>query len=292
MAKTEEIPGRVTFLDGNGDLPKIEITTAWSEAEIYLHGAHVTHFQRKGEPPLLFMSQCSRFQSGAPIRGGIPIIFPWFGAREGQAQHGFARNKSWELKEIVPQANGEIVIKLSLPAYPETALLPPFSADYIVTVGQTLTAELNVANTSADQDFTFEDCLHTYFTIGDVDAVSLTGLKGAEYLDKTANFARKREAAEHIKIGGEVDRTYLDTTSAVQIHDSKLGRRIIVEKTGSNSTVVWNPWIAKSQQMPDFGNDEYKQMVCVESGNIADNQITLPAGKSSSLKIILSTAPL
>src|SRR5512137_2007596 len=100
-AKPEAL-GRVTFLDGQGELPMLEISTPWSTAEIYLLGAHVTQFKKKEEPPLLFLSQCSRFAEGQPIRGGIPVIFPWFGAREGLAQHGFARNKAWDLKEVLP----------------------------------------------------------------------------------------------------------------------------------------------------------------------------------------------
>ena len=102
--KMLEIPGRVLFSEGNGDLPRLEINTPWSTAEIYLHGAHITHFQKKGEPPLLFMSKLSRFNAGTPIRGGIPIIFPWFGAREGEAAHGFARTQTWELREVAPIA--------------------------------------------------------------------------------------------------------------------------------------------------------------------------------------------
>src|SRR5512142_344485 len=91
-----EIPGRVTMLEGNGEMPMIEVTTDWSKAEVYLHGAQVTDFQKKGEAPMLFTSQCSQFASGHPIRGGIPIIFPWFGAREGVPAHGFVRIAEWE----------------------------------------------------------------------------------------------------------------------------------------------------------------------------------------------------
>jgi D-hexose-6-phosphate mutarotase len=290
--KALEIPGRVLFSEGNGELSRIEINTAWSNAEIYLHGAHLTHFQRKDEPPILFMSQLSRFQDGIPIRGGIPIIFPWFGSREGQAAHGYARNHEWELREVTQSPTGAVSLRLSLPDSPAAALFPKHSADYIVTVGKTLAAELIVTNLSPQQDFTFENCLHSYFVVGDIGAVSITGLKGADYQDKTENFARKTERAEHIKISQETDRTYLDTTSAVEIHDSNLQRRIKIEKSGSQSTVVWNPWIEKSNQMPDFGDDEYKKMVCVESGNVSDNRLTLPAGKSASLKIEISALPL
>ncbi len=89
-----------------------------------------------------------------------------------------------------------------------------------------------------------------------------------------------------------MDRAYLNTTHAVDIHDSSLGRTIRVEKSGSHSTVVWNPWIAKAKAMSDFGDDEYLRMVCVESGNVADNRLTLAPGKNASLKIKLSSAAL
>jgi D-hexose-6-phosphate mutarotase len=290
--KSLEIPGRVLFSEGNADLPKLEIKTPWSVAEIYLHGAQVTHFQPTGQPPVLFMSQLSRFAEGTPIRGGIPIIFPWFGAREGETSHGFARILSWDVREVSQAAGGQAVVRLALPDSPSAAFFPRFTADYWVTVGKTLTAQLVIANISDGQDFTFENCLHAYFHVGDIEAVSISGLKGADYLDKTENFARKTERSEHIKISRETDRIYLDTAGAVEIHDSKLGRRIRIEKSGGLSTVVWNPWSDKAQQMPDFGGEEFQQMVCVESGNVADNRFTLPAGKTSTLKVEISTLPL
>ena len=290
--KVLEIPGRVLFSEGNGELPRLEINTHWSTAEIYLHGAHITNFHRKDQPPILFMSQLSRFGEGIPIRGGVPVIFPWFGAREGESAHGFARIQAWELREVSQSSSGEVVLKLSLPDSPSAALFPKFTADYWVTVGKTLTAQLVITNLSESHDFTFEDCLHTYFHVGDIAAVSITGLKGVDYLDKTENFARKTERAEHIKISQETDRIYLDTTGPVEIHDSKLGRRIRIEKSGSLSTIVWNPWVEKAEQMPDFGGEEFHQMVCVESGNVADNRLTLPAGKSNTLKVEIGTLPL
>jgi D-hexose-6-phosphate mutarotase len=138
----------------------------------------------------------------------------------------------------------------------------------------------------------FENCLHTYFEVGDINAISIRGLKGISYLDKVANFAKKTEKNDAIQIGSEVDRIYLNTTGPVEVLDPKLKRKIRVEKHGSSSTVVWNPWIAKAQQMPDFGNDEYLRMVCIESGNVSSNQISLPPRETSRLTVTLSSAPL
>lgn len=284
-------PARVSFTEGRGDLPMLEVTSRWSTAEIYPHGAHVTYFGLTGESPLLFLSQCSRFSPGEPIRGGVPVIFPWFGPREGLPQHGFARLKPWELKEVQPDPDGSVSVRFQLPDCPEASAFPRFSAEYTVTVGKTLRLQLSIANRSADDILAFENCLHTYFTVGDVNAVSITGLKGIRYLDKVANFAEKVEQGDAIRISSEVDRVFLDTPGTVEIRDPSLNRRIVVEKQGSASTVVWNPWVIKSQQMPDFGNDEYQRMVCVESGNVASNTVRLPPGQTSNLVVHLSAVP-
>jgi glucose-6-phosphate 1-epimerase len=291
MATTSKNPGpaRVTFLGGRGEMPMVEITTAWSTAEIYLHGAHVTNFKKHNEPPILFLSQCSRFEENQPIRGGIPVIFPWFGAREGLATHGFARLKPWEIKEIVPAPDGSVSARFQLPYYPEAGAYPPFIAEYMVTVNESLTLELMVTNNSTDANLEFEECLHTYFAVEDIAATSISGLKGHSYLDKVTNFAKKKETNEVIRIASEVDRVYLDASGTVDIHDARLGRVIRVAKKNSASTVVWNPWIAKAQQMPDFGNEEYQKMVCVESGNVNLNKLTLAPGKSSALQVTLSS---
>ena len=281
-AKPEAL-GRVTFLDGQGELPMLEISTAWSTAEIYLHGAHVTQFKKKDEPPLLFLSQCCRFNEGQPIRGGIPVIFPWFGPREGLGQHGFARVKTWDLKEFAPAPDGNVSVRFRLPDCPEASAFTAFTADYIVTVNQSLTLQLIITNQSRDAEFTFENCLHTYFDVGDVTAISINGLKGLSYLDTVAGVLEKTESSEAVRIASEVDRLYLNATGTVEILDPRLGRKIRVEKQGSASTVVWNPWIAKARRMPDFGDEEYARMICVESG---------PPGGSSTLTVKLSSETL
>lgn len=287
-----QTPGRVMFLDGQGELPMIGISTMWSSAEIYLQGAHLTSFRKHGEPPLTFISQCSRFAEGQPIRGGIPVVFPWFGMREGMGNHGFARVKAWELKEFAPAPDGSVSVRFRLPDCPEASSFPPFTADYVVTVSDTLELRLIVTNDSKDDPLVFENCFHTYFHVADVTSVSVSGLQGASFLDKVANFVHGTQSDEVLRVSSEVDRVYVDTTATVEIEDPRLGRRIRIEKQGSRSTVVWNPWVARSQQMPDFGNDEYQRMLCVESGNVAPNEVTLAPGRSCTLSVRLSSESL
>ncbi len=282
--KEHEIPGHVTLLEGRGLLTKVAVETAWSTAEIYLHGAHVTHFQKNGEPPLLFMSEASRFQADQPIRGGVPLIFPWFGGREGFPGHGLIRTAEWTLEETSVFGGGKVMLRFRLPP------IDSMDLEYVVRVGETLSMELSVTHTGTG-DAVFETCMHTYFQIGAIDTLAITGLKGAPYIDQLqpGDFV---ETADAIRISSEVDRIYYNTTAPVEIIDPTLRRKIRVSKSGSHSTVVWNPWIAKSKAMPDIGDDEYPHMVCVESGNVGPDKITLCSASRAILKVELSSEPL
>ncbi len=205
---------------------------------------------------------------------------------------GSPGKKTWEIKEFTPAPDGSVSVRFRLPDCPEASAFRHSRAEYIVTVNQSLTLQLIVTNQSKDAEFTFENCLHTYFEVGDVTAISIRGLKDFTYQDKMASFLEKTETSDALRISSEVDRIYQNATGTVEIFDPRLGRCIRIEKQGSASTVVWNPWIAKSRQMPDFGDEEYERMVCIESGNVASNSISLAPGGSSTLSVKLSCEPL
>ncbi len=276
--------GDVRLAVGQGGLQKVLVETPWSSAEIYLHGAHITHFQKKGEEPLLFVSDSSNFTPQKAIRGGVPIIFPWFGGREGLPAHGYARTTLWELIETTLLGDGAINLRLQMPS---TGNL---KVEYVVTIAETLRMELIVTNLDGE-DFSFENCLHTYFHIRAIDAISITGLSGSNYFDKLRD-ADAFETSSSVGFSREVDRVYFDTTAVVEIEDPGFDRTIRIEKSGSKSTVVWNPWIEKSKEMADFDDQDYLQMVCVESGNVAKNSVTLAAGECAILTVEVSSSAL
>jgi len=279
-----EIPGHVSLLkDGNGMFKAVVETTS-SHAEIYFHGAHVTRFQKKGEKPLLFLSRESHFSPDKPIRGGVPIIFPWFGHSEGLPAHGYARTVAWDLRETALLPDGAVTLRFKLPQ------LGKFDVQYLVTISEMLSLELVICN-SGDIASTFENCLHTYFQTSSIDAISITGLTNTGYINKLTD-SRNLETTPCLHFDGEMDRIYFDTTTTVEIHDPGFKRKIRIEKSGSNSTVVWNPWIEKSKRMTDLGDDEYLRMVCVESGNVAKNKVTLPPGSCALLKVHISSESL
>jgi len=272
------------FEAGEGGLPKLVIRTKVAEAEMYVHGAHVTHFQAAGHQPLLFMSRCSAFARDQPIRGGIPICFPWFGPHATDPDlpaHGFARTRAWRVHHVSLRDDHHVTVELTLAHDDKTRSLWPheFSAAMTLGVDEDLSITLTVENQD-NSELTYEAALHTYLQVGNAANVHVTGLENTEYIDKLEGGARKTQGNEPIRFTGETDRPYLHTAASCILHDPDLQRRITVSKRGSLSTVVWNPWTDKAARMPDFGDDEWPHMVCIETANVADNAVTLEPGAS------------
>jgi glucose-6-phosphate 1-epimerase len=240
-------------------LESMVISTPEAEGEIYLQGAHVARWTPRGERPVLFLSSKSAFEPGKAIRGGVPVIFPWFGPRSdgkpGPA-HGLARTAFWE-------QDGE-AFRLKV---------EQFQLRFVVKMGSTLEMSLEVTN-EGSAEARFEEALHTYLAVGDVRQVSVTGLENVDYLDKTDGFKRKLQNSEPFRLTKATDSVYLNTTATCEVTDPVWNRRIVVAKTGSASTVVWNPWTG----MADLGPDEWQGMICVETANVGENALTLQAG--------------
>ncbi|QDV55682.1 D-hexose-6-phosphate mutarotase [Rosistilla oblonga] len=273
------IDKKIAFTLGNGDLPKAILLAEDATAEIYLHGAHVSSFHRHGWGEMLWMSDESNFRTDRPIRGGVPICWPWFGQPQPELpQHGFARTSQWEVIETKAHADPSLEIALRLTDSEATRQLwpHPFELTMRVIVGRDLTMQLSCLNTG-EEPLDAEAALHTYFHVQDIDAVRVAGLDGRSYIDKLDAMQGKPQAGE-LTIDREVDRIYLETPDAVTIHDGA-ERRIEIQKSGSLSTVVWNPWIDKSAAMADFPNDGYRTMVCVETTNAADDVRTIQPGE-------------
>ena len=267
---------------GNGGLPRARVSGARADAEVYLQGGHLTRWQPYGAEPMLFLSRRAVYAPGKAIRGGVPLIFPWFGphATDRRApMHGFARSRPWRLVTSGPGADGAVVLELGLEDDEATRAAWPsaFSLRYRVSVGDVLALALEVVNTSP-APFTFEAALHTYLAVGDIHAVAITGLQDTAYIDKVDAMTRKRHGTEPLRLTGETDRVFLGTRARCVLADRALGRRLIVDKTGSATTVVWNPWSAKAAEIADLEPDDWRRMVCVETANAADDAVTLAAG--------------
>jgi len=307
------IPNVLSFQQSPNGLVVLHVTTPAAEATIHLQGAHVTHWKPTGFAPAIFLSQRAEFTPGKPIRGGVPIVFPWFGDRhDGKTgpQHGFARISEWEVA-FAALSNDELHLAFTLAPNDLSRSLgyDHFRVGYRVTVGRTLTLEMTVANDSGNGSahssgpaaqtaaadmaangapLTFEQALHTYYAVADARQVSINGLDGTEFIDKLDNFARKIQDPGPLHLTGRIDRPYLNTETTCVLHDPAGARTITVAKEGSHSTVIWNPWRELTATMADMEPDAWLRMTAIETANVADNAITLQPGQMHVMRVTTS----
>ena len=294
------ISGVLSFNESEAGLLRARITTPACTAELYLQGAHLTAWQPAGHGPVLFLSEQSNFAAGTAIRGGVPIVFPWFGPRSGSVEdprndgpsHGFARLEQWSV--AFAALSGD-VLHLTLTLSPTESSrelgFDLFQVALELIFGETLIMRLTVLN-EAHEPLRFEEAFHTYFTVGDAAQVRLTGLGGSEYLDKTDQLLRKVQSEAVLTLSSETDRLYLNTTSEVAIEDPTLRRRITVTKQGSHTTVIWNPWAEVSARLVDMADEGWRRMTCIETANAGENAIILAARSAHTMEARISVAPL
>lgn len=284
------IEGEVGFAELEEDLVFIMVSNKHADAEICLYGAHVTSFKPRGNMDLLWMSPESSFEEGKPIRGGIPVCFPWFGPHKTDSekpQHGFGRLMYWDVVSTSTNSSAESVIKLQLNSSEETKAYWPhdFIAEMTFIVGKKLTATLKVTNTSGEP-FDYTCALHTYYSLSAIDSISIEGLQGVTYYNQLTGENGVQEEKK-LEITEALTRHYLNTETPVIIDDSAFRRRIKVDKAGSKVTTVWNPGAETCSNIGDLPDDGYETFVCVEATNAFDYPISLSPGESFATSAII-----
>jgi glucose-6-phosphate 1-epimerase len=286
----------VRFEPGPGGLVRVVVHAAQADAVIYLHGAHVAEFRPAGFANLLYMSPASFFDASKPIRGGVPIIFPWFGPRVADPtspMHGFARLCTWDLQAVQTSDDGSVELTLALAHSPATREMwnHQFALTFRVTVAASLAMSLNVQNLSSHA-LTIEQALHTYLAVSDVRQVVVHGLDGATYLDRTARNARCVQETGGLRPTAETDRMYLNVPGPCTLEDPGARRRITIAKEGSQTTVIWNPWPDKARTLPDLGDGQWTSFICIESANAGENALTLAPRAGHTLTARVEAEPL
>jgi len=285
------IEGRLQFRTVGGMI-MAEITNEHAQATIALQGAQVLSWVPNGQQPVIWLSDEARLTPGKSIRGGIPVCWPWFGAHPEQQDypgnhpaHGFVRVAEWEVIETSTQDVGQTKIVFRLLQREEHAEFWPHNTELElqVTVGPTLELNLITRNKGAEA-ITISQALHSYFAVNDISQVVIKGLEYCQFIDALDDWQRKVETSP-ISIDAEIDRIYQNTQPVCLLEDTGWQRRINIETNNSHSTVVWNPWLDKSARLGDMGEDGYLKMLCIETGNIADDSVSIAAGAEHCLGV-------
>jgi glucose-6-phosphate 1-epimerase len=280
------LPGVLAFQATASGLIRADVTTPHATATVYLQGAHVAAWQPAEHKPVIFTSRKTELKPGKAIRGGVPIAFPWFANRhDGKTgpSHGFARIQDWTLA-FAALAGEDLHLTFTLGPNELSRSLgfDQFRLAYQLTIGRTLTMQLTVAN-DGGAPLVFEEALHTYYAVTDIHEIAISGLDGVSYLDKVDHFNKKLQHGD-ITVTGPTDRVYLDTTATCVLKDHAGKRHISVAKTGSTTTVVWNPWEEGAAKLADMDPTEWHEFVAIETVNAATDAITLAPGATHTMQ--------
>jgi glucose-6-phosphate 1-epimerase len=280
-------------------LPTLLIDTALARCEVALFGAQVLSFIPKSDGRDVLWCSASHLKPGKPVRGGVPICWPWFSKQNVSAsspQHGFVRTLEWQLTSQSSLASGEIVLEFTPPAFPA---LPPDSSAWPancsvrmeLVIGETLTQILRTQNHSA-QALVLTQALHTYFRVGDVRQVTVEGLQGHDYLDKLLDFAAAKQTAPWTFVDS-CDRIYMDMPGRSSIIDPIWKRKIQIDSLASASTVVWNPGALGVQSFDDIPPSDWPQYLCIEVANCSPrDSVSLAPGATATIQQTLTVTTL
>lgn len=272
------LPDGVTLGQVHG-VDAILVDTPAGTAELLLDGAHLISWVPAGEADLLWLSPDSGFGAGTPVRGGIPLVGPWFGpGRNGdhEVKHGWLRTLRWDLAGAESKG-GDVVITLRTSEdVQEMSALAEFRFGAELSVDLTLTA--------GPAALELEAALHTYLAVGDVREIAIQGLEGADYLDNTRGLVADVLEAEPMRLTASTDRI-VDSSTEVTVLDEKAGRRLVSTPRGTSRTVVWNPWDTLVTGMADIPDAAWPEFVCVEPAVAKDGFVALQPGESHRLGI-------
>ena len=284
MTLTEPVPG----------FPVIEIQTTTASAKVAIHGAQVLSWNPKDTEPVLYTSPKAIMEPGKPLRGGIPICWPWFGNETdvpNAPQHGFGRTRFWTLVNAKSgAANARLEFLLPLDDEIRAAFPHDCEVRVIIAIGDKLSVALKTKNTG-EELFKIGGALHTYLTVGDITRVQVEGIKECHYIDNVPDEPVSIFQDTPVKIDEETNRIYRSMAS-VLMRDLGQGRSVFVDKSGSRSTVLWNPWIEGAKKIQDLPDRDYTEFVCIETANAAKDHPTVRPNRVHTLEATIGLRPL
>lgn len=278
-------------------LVMIELKNNFGQATVTTHGATLLSYIPAGGTDLLWVSDTAIYDGSKPVRGGVPVCWPWFGAHDpskmgahptdaAKKGHGIARYELWEVESVSTHGEAtQVVLSLTPNASTQKAWPHDFKLSLAVTLGEKLTVELIGENLS-NQAWYVTEALHTYFKVAKAPGLVIEGLENKTYYDKNQDFAAFQQT-DTLKVQAPMDCVYVDHNDKVVMKDQ--GRDIVMDKINSASTVVWNPGAEGVKAFADMPDDQYQVMVCVEAANALQNGYELKAGAKHTMGMVLSS---
>ncbi|QOL25559.1 D-hexose-6-phosphate mutarotase [Thalassotalea sp. LPB0316] len=243
------------------DIDIVNIKHPLCQASVSLYAGHVLSWQPTGHDEVFWLSDDTSYQQGKAIRGGIPLCWPWFGPKQDEVNHGFARTSQWQLTSVKADNEGVELTLLFGGQGLATTWPYQFEVEQKLYFGQDFKQSLKIDNLG-NEPFEHTGALHSYFKVGEPSKVSVSKLNNVAFFDKLSD---QIVTEPMVDCRGPKDRVY-QTNQNLELIDNKLARIISLSTTGTSSWILWNPGEEVAQGMSDVHLGAEKEFVCLEAG--------------------------
>jgi glucose-6-phosphate 1-epimerase len=285
----DSLPAGITRATDPGGRPALRLQRDDDVVLVSFVGAQVLSWHHRGRD-VLWTASKAEYLPGKPVRGGIPVVFPWFGDHPTdprQPAHGFVRNQTWRLAAAA--AGPEITLATSDDATTRSTWPHEFGLQLRIWLDAGLHVELTIENRTSSP-LPCEEALHTYFAVGDVHTASVHGLEGVAVTE----FAREPETGwddrTPIRFRAETDRVFQGVPDRIELRTPGLGGSTALQTRNARSAIVWNPWPAKTARLSQMVADDWQRFVCIESANVKQQRLHLAPGALHTMALSLTRA--
>ncbi len=282
----QRLPANVRRDQDPGGRDMLRLEHEGDVVEVALCGAQVLRWLRDGTD-LLWTASQPKYAAGQPVRGGVPLVFPWFGDHPDGGKlpaHGFARNQTWQF--VHANDTPEVVLELVDDDATHKMWPHAFRLRLSVVLGAKLRLGLSIENTG-DQPFSCEQALHTYFSVGDVHTATVHGLEGATCIEQASEPEAKWDRKQPLHFRAETDCIFQGVPDRLELRAPALARTVVLQTTGAQSAIVWNPWPNKTAKLSQMAAEDWQQFCCIESANVRAHAVTIAPGESHALTLRL-----
>jgi glucose-6-phosphate 1-epimerase len=271
------MPEGVAFTTDPGGRAAVRLRGPGGSTEVALTGAQVLLW-RASDTDVLWTASKAEYAPNKPVRGGIPLVFPWFGDHGTDPKlpaHGFARTLQWRLIAARPGPAAQFAVA----ADEQTRTLWPHDFRLTLTVSLEHTLRLTLAiENPGEQPFRCESAMHTYLSVGDIHTATVHGLEGLPCVEQAQTPEADWDRLAPLRFRAETDRIFQDTGPRLELRAPALGRTVELT-SDARSTVVWNPWSAKGARLSQLTADDWRRFCCIESANVREHAIVLAPGQ-------------
>lgn len=284
---SENLPSGIARTTDPGGREALRLQRGDDDVLVSFLGAQVLSWRHRGRD-VLWTASKAEYAPGKPVRGGVPVVFPWFGDHPHDPRlpaHGFVRNLPWRL--AAADDGPEVVLATQDDASTRAMWPHAFGLRLRVRLAAALLVELTIENPGSSP-FDCEEALHTYFAVGDVRQAAVHGLEGVACTEHAKDPEPHWDRRAPLRFRAETDRVFQGVPERIELRAPALQRTTVLTAGNARSAIVWNPWPAKTARLSQMAADDWIRFVCIETANVKEQRLHLVPGARHTMSLSLA----